>query len=291
MRDYNGNEIEVPSEFAACAEHLEVFQRGQLATLRCFAKVCEQLGLRYYLASGTALGAARHGGFIPWDDDVDVVVPRPDYDKLEELIAEGKTELHAYSFMHIPDYSYTYMKVAPKEIENLHRSPYAIDVFPLDILPKSRILRWFQEKTRVFLQQILNCRYGCHVAKVPAWKFLFYRVVGFFFPHDTMVINRMRRGLLRTRGEFTSNSIVGGRFTMYGEKEFMPFEIFGVNGGGEAEFCGEKFKVPIQLESYLVHFFGDWRALPPVEKRIPHHVEDPDWFWSGRIAIAEQKLL
>lgn len=291
MRDYNGNDIEVPPEFAAYREHLDIFQKGQLASLRRFAATCDRLGLRYYLASGGALGAARHGGFIPWDDDVDIVMPRPDYDKLEELLIRGETDLRCYSFMDNPDFVCTFLKVAPKEVENLYRSPYAIDVFPLDILPRSKLLRIFQEKFRVFLQQLLNCRYGCHVAKTPRWKFCFYRFVGFFFPRDTMKINRIRRSLLRTPGEFTADAIVGGRFSMYGEKEFMPFEIYGVNGGADLEFCGEKFKAPARLERYLTHFFGDWRGLPPLEKRLPHHVEDPNWFWSGSRPMSEQKLM
>lgn len=281
------DKIELPPEFEAERSRVERFQKGQLEALLVFAKTCDEFGLRYYLASGTALGAARHGGFIPWDDDVDVVLPRPDYDKLEELIVSGKTRLRAYSFMDQADFIYTFMKVGPAEVENLHRSPYAIDVFPLDILPGSRMVRFIQEKLRIFFQQLLNCRYGCHVAKVSGWKRCFYRIVGFFFPRDTMRINRMRRRLLRTPGAFRPDSLVGGRFSMYGEKEFMPFEIFGVDGGVEVEFCGEKFKAAARLEDYLSHFFGDWRALPPLEKRRPHHVEDPDWFWSGRVPRVE----
>lgn len=280
-------EIELPPEFEKERPHVERFQKGQFEALRQFAKVCDEFGLRYYLVSGTVLGAARHGGFIPWDDDVDVAMLRPDYDKLEELIISGKTRLRAYSFMDQADFIYTFMKVGPGEIENLHRSPYAIDVFPLDILPASKTVRFVQEKLRIFFQQLLNCRYGCHVAKVPRWKYCFYLAVGFFFPRDTMKINRMRRRLLRTPGEFRPGTLIGGRFSIYGEKEFMPLEIYGIDGLTEVEFCGEKFKAPARLEDYLSHFFGDWRALPPLEKRRPHHVEDPDWFWSGRVPRVE----
>ena len=61
-------------------------QLGELSILKKMAQICEDLGLRYFLMYGTLLGAIRHQGFIPWDDDIDVAMPRPDYDKLMEYL-------------------------------------------------------------------------------------------------------------------------------------------------------------------------------------------------------------
>ena len=64
---------------------LDDIKRLQLDMLKAVARVCDRHGLRYFLAYGTLLGAVRHGGFIPWDDDIDIILPRPDYDRLVEL--------------------------------------------------------------------------------------------------------------------------------------------------------------------------------------------------------------
>ena len=64
---------------------LEEVHERELKMMKLFIKLCEQYNLRYYMAGGTLLGAVRHKGFIPWDDDIDLLMPRPDYDKLQEI--------------------------------------------------------------------------------------------------------------------------------------------------------------------------------------------------------------
>ena len=78
------------------AEQSARIKEIQLEILRSFLKICEQENLRYYLMTGTALGAVRHKGFIPWDDDVDVIMPRPDYDKFMEI---GQGHLPQFYFL------------------------------------------------------------------------------------------------------------------------------------------------------------------------------------------------
>ena len=65
---------------------LEEVHERELKMMKLFIKLCEQYNLRYYMAGGTLLGAVRHKGFIPWDDDIDLLMPRPDYDKLQEIV-------------------------------------------------------------------------------------------------------------------------------------------------------------------------------------------------------------
>ena len=75
-------------------------QLGELEVLKKLDEICSQLNLRYFLTYGTLLGAVRHQGFIPWDDDVDVMMPRPDYEKLIEYLQFNEKELSPFKLMH-----------------------------------------------------------------------------------------------------------------------------------------------------------------------------------------------
>ncbi|MBQ0110447.1 MAG: LicD family protein [Oscillospiraceae bacterium] len=75
----------------------EELQQNEIDTLTAFHEFCEKNGLRYYLAGGTLIGAIRHKGFIPWDDDIDLAMPRPDYMKMVEILKDGK--LDEYRFL------------------------------------------------------------------------------------------------------------------------------------------------------------------------------------------------
>ena len=272
-------EIELPEKFSEVREYLARTQRCQLETLKKVASVLDGLGLRYYLASGTALGAARHGGFIPWDDDVDIVMPRPDYDKFEELIFTSHIGLKAYSWKYTPGFRLSFLKVASENVQNLDHSPYAIDVFALDILPKSKFVRKLQGVVRWILMQTTIVKHGNKNGLVKKWRVPFYKFLNLFLPKDSQRVSMWIQSMMVQSGDYNQDAIVGGRFSMYGDKEFMPFGVFGVNGGSEVEFEGAKFKAAKYLEKYLSNFFGDWRKLPPVENRLPHHDDDPAWFW------------
>lgn len=76
---------------------LEEVHERELKMMKLFIKLCEQYNLRYYMAGGTLLGAVRHKGFIPWDDDIDLLMPRPDYDKLQEIVRKQPL-MPRYSF-------------------------------------------------------------------------------------------------------------------------------------------------------------------------------------------------
>ena len=116
-------------------------KQQQLDILKAFIKVCNKYNLEYFLVYGTALGAIRHKGFIPWDDDIDVAMPRKDYDKYIELQKEYEgTPYFIQTFKSDPCYIYNYAKLRDSSttfLENAfknHRINQGvfIDVFPVD---------------------------------------------------------------------------------------------------------------------------------------------------------------
>lgn len=125
-------------------------QRCLLGILKAIDQVCREHGLTYYLLAGTCLGAIRHQGFIPWDDDADVGLPRPDYDKLVahakewlpegyELVSGDKNERYPYPFARIQDKRTTY--ILRRSFDFVGGLP--VDVYPLDGMTDNRWNRWW----------------------------------------------------------------------------------------------------------------------------------------------------
>lgn len=128
---------------------LRRLQLAELEILDEFVHVCEKYGLRYYLVGGTLLGAVRHQGFIPWDDDIDVAMPREDYDRFADVAA---SELGPQYFYQSPEtdpyYFLTYAKMRKNGTEiyeerfknaRFHKGIF-IDIFPLDFCPKPGVI-------------------------------------------------------------------------------------------------------------------------------------------------------
>lgn len=119
-------------------------QKIELEILKDFRQICESLGLQYYLTAGTLLGTIRHQGFIPWDDDIDVAMPREDYDKFAMLGAEKLGDGYIYqSHITEPNFPYYFAKIrktGTRVEEPILRSipmdqGIYIDIFPLDQCP------------------------------------------------------------------------------------------------------------------------------------------------------------
>lgn len=123
---------------------LEELQNVLYDILKAFVTFCDDNGLRYYLFGGTLLGAVRHHDFIPWDDDVDVSMPRPDYERFIEMTKDSPWE-----FYEVRKYTQPYIKMVDKRTvmeerlikDSLKTQSVFIDIFPIDGLPDSEIMR------------------------------------------------------------------------------------------------------------------------------------------------------
>lgn len=255
---------------------LAEIQRCELDMLKHFIKVCDRYHLRYYLAGGTLLGAIRHKGFIPWDDDIDVLMPRSDYDKLQKLAPEINTERFFLASNELGNLNYPFSKLFDKETliqKTYDKDEYEqhlwIDIFPLDGLPsdKQKITKIYKKslyyRKQLNIQRSQDGEAKSRFKKIlkPIIKRVLLSCVGI-----TRAVEKI--DCLAKEQDFEKCEKIGGIVWGYGPQECMTkaeylpvvkvqFEDLEVNAPG----CWKK---------YLTALYGDYMQLPPPEKRVTH---------------------
>jgi lipopolysaccharide cholinephosphotransferase len=259
-------------------------QQLTLYTLKTFIDFCDSHNLRYYFTGGALIGVLRHHGFIPWDDDIDIGLPRKDFDKLHELLKSEMPEGFGICNRQTdPNWHFAMSQFIDlqSEIEiNLAEKPRIahiwVDVFPLDGLPSNSILRWLRVKNILFhryLVQIscISTQVDVH-RKRPWYEKLILNIckvipVGKIINIDK-TLDSLERILRKT--DFYGSKYCGNMLGRYREKEVVPTEWFGEPVYGTFE--GMQVKVPANSEKILKSLYGDFMQLPPVEDRVAHNV-------------------
>lgn len=237
-----------------------------------FVRVCKQYNLRYYLEGGSILGAVRHKGMIPWDDDVDVSMPRKDYETLRHLGNVWKDGYRLGDYETTPGYTYDFLKLEDLNTTLIEKtSPIYIggvflDIFPLDNIPNEEANQQiiaYQDKTLPIYQQLCIDPY---CATCPTLlHYIVLRIRQFFFSPKRFF------GKLDaiTKQYQDDNTCQYWKSTHgYHKLSAAPRDWWG--DGVEADFEGKKYIVPTNWDAYLTHLFGDYMTPPPVEKRISH---------------------
>ncbi len=255
---------------------LEEIHSYELDMLQAFADVCEELDLPYFLAGGTLLGAIRHKGFIPWDDDIDVMMLRPDYDRFiqnAELVAsKGPYKLAAYELGNL---NYPFAKIYDKRtrIDKLYDNDATernlwIDIFPIDGLPDDdRIVNQIYKKcfTARKILRLQSARPG--QGKTALKRIVKPVLIMLSKPIGRKRILRYIDTLCRTYSPDECN-FVGGISNGYGPQEKMPKKEF--MDRVEVQFEDRTVYAPGCWDYYLSQLYGDYMKLPPEDQREDH---------------------
>lgn len=258
---------------------LREIQLAALDILTAFAEFCEGNGLRYSLVGGTLLGAIRHKGFIPWDDDVDVGMPRPDYEKFVAMMQERGNVL-SENLIIAPDRGKDavrpFIKIEDKRISlpEEHRSfsmHLWIDVFPFDGCPKEikKAKKHFKKAKHFRHIIIYNSFKMKHLSGIWKLVYVFYSVYAKMYGLER-AIRKMNKLVAKYPYGKTEKS-AGVVWAMYGIGEIMSGDSFEKNT--QVEFEGKKFSAIYNWDEYLTGLYGDYMTPPPVDKRKTHKLK------------------
>ena len=254
--------------------------------LSTFISICKEHHLTYYCCGGTAIGAVRHHGMIPWDDDIDVFMPRPDYDR---FVAIASQQLPASYELVTPlnksDYPLYFVKLCDRRttLQEQQDIPCVyglyIDVFPIDGAPDdieaARAMERRFTKTKHKLEAISThvsfIDYLKLLAKPAEWGRFARKTIGFFFRRW------YRQQLLRQMDgicyqyDYKTSTLVAVYCGSYGPKEVFPKAW--LEGTVSFPYEGMEVDLPSGYDHYLRQYYGDYMQLPPVEKRVSHHLK------------------
>ena len=268
-------------------------QKKELDLMICVVDICNKLNLNYYLVCGSALGAVKYQGFIPWDDDMDIGLPRKDYNRFvieapkmlpeRYFLQNFRTDSQfPHIFSKLRDSTTTMIEKSMAHL-NIHHG-IGIDIFPLDGYP--------QKKTQQILFDLRKKCYSwmqyCALGKGPNPKVelrnRIFRLLG-YHKRTAKILDKMERLFSAYSPE--NSELWCNHGNWQGKLEYAPRWHYGA--GTQKVFEGITVIVPEDYDAYLTRKYGNWRADPPTDKQVSHHtyticdVSKPyTWYVRGR---------
>lgn len=255
---------------------LEEIKKIEVNILDYISDICRKNNLKYFLAYGTLIGAIRHKGFIPWDDDIDIAMPREDYEKLLGILKSQSGTSKYDCLIPLEDgYYYEFAKVidtstiVQEQTTITSRCGVWVDIFPLDGLKK-------EDKLSHILLLLLNrCRAASVNKSFPhktnglavPLEYVFWKICR-LIGYKTFLKSSIR---LSKKYKYDDCGLVGFASSYPAHNKYMLKKWF--EKTVEVPFEDKLFDAPVGFDEYLSTQYGDYMQLPPEDKRVSHHMQ------------------
>jgi len=261
---------------------IEAIHQVELELLAEFQRICEQNKLNYFLIGGSLLGAIRHHGFIPWDDDVDIGMLRSDYDKLLKILPRQLTK--SYYFLQTPwsdpHYGLSYAKLLDERFiiqerfnYNNAKSGLFIDIFPFDTVPLGKVERSLQMVNFKLANDQLLLKLNYSLIPMPEKIALSAKEKVKAKLDDIEQLKAKREEIMRQYNVDDLLPEVKNLASQYSyDKEvFAKAELKKLI---DVDFAGLKLKAPKSYDAILQQMYGNYLQLPPKEQQVSKHLTD-----------------
>lgn len=265
---------------------IKEIQAASLEILKKVADICEAQHFNYILAYGTMLGAIRHKGFIPWDDDIDIMMSRPDYEKLLTYLAENEESIKPLKVLNMDTcekcpHLITRITDTRYKLDVVNERDYGLGTF-IDVYVVDGIGNTQEEAENVIARTcnypsliFLATRIYYHFGTTKGWLKRLKKIPAFIFTHimgKNFFVNQLNR-ILSTL-DYENSTFVGcaawGERPRHPSKKVMRKEW--IEDTMLVDFDKYQFRVPKDYDAVLKLNYGDYMQLPPEEDRIQHHL-------------------
>ncbi len=253
---------------------LQILHKKELEILKGFIEICNKLNLKYFAVYGTALGAVRHNGFIPWDDDIDVAMLREDFDRFTK---EAPALLPSHLFLQYrdtePDYNILHAKLRDSnttflepgwEEQKGHQGIF-IDIFTWDYIPTKGIKAFIFKLKKKYYQNIIATKPKANYWKCPGIKnkirAILQPFINWRYPNRQLAARKLDNILKNTPPQ----RLIGNHESSY------RYSIEWVKSVKQIPFEDIMINVPVGVHEHLMVRYGDYMQLPPKEEQEPRH--------------------
>ena len=251
-------------------------QQMELGIMEYIHEVCQKIGVKYFLAYGSLIGAVRHKGFIPWDDDMDICMLREDYEKLQDyLIANPDERYEVMSYKNNLNYVYPFMKVQDNHTYLLEEDVRIdsnmgiyVDIFPVDGYENDANFK--NKMTKLIKKRQLSCytfKGITNTKSVLNSLIRYISVIIFYFTNTNKYVAQIEE-LAKSRKVSDYEEV---DYLIYKDMNKPVWRREWLEQVTTGTFEGKKFTIPKKYHEILTSDYGDYMQLPPVEQRVSHH--------------------
>lgn len=262
--------------------NMDLLHQVDMDIVKEVVRICNAHGFKYYMLGGTMLGAIRHKGFIPWDDDIDLGMPREDYEAFLELAdKELAHHLKVVNYRNDPNYMYyitrvqdTQTRVVEERIGNDNKYTCAsIDIFPIDGTPNNPLLRKLYFFRVLYHRALMSLCYKDSIdrkrkrskkEKLLLWIMERIPVEKLTTPYK----QKCKIDKLLRKQKVAGSKYIGNIMGAYRTREIVPADFYGE--GAMYPFEDMELRGMAKADEYLTYTYGDYMQLPPEEQRKTH---------------------